>query len=103
MATIRKGFGAEIDEKVCAAFDAQMLERKGKKWEKVETSLKIWLSLPETLQAKLLTANQDNIYNVLVNGLVDAEIEAHLEALGPIKNELLRLLREAKVKASRKK
>ena len=39
---------------------------------------------------------------LVINAMLDAEIQKHLDALGPAKEEFLRLLMQAKAKASEK-
>ena len=99
----KKSFGAELAEELCDAFSEQIDKRGYKKLRAIEGALKAFMAMPKDLQVTLMSANEHNVHDLLVAGLLDAEIQVHLDKLGPAKKEFVALLKQAKGKASPKK
>jgi hypothetical protein len=99
----KKSFSVDVNDELSEKFSAQSDERGYTKYRAIEGALRAFVAMPPELQVSLMSANKKDAYTILVDGLVRAEIAAHLDRLGPAKEEFLALLRQAKAKAARKK
>jgi len=72
-----KMLGAHIDSALVDEFSNQVDERGYKSKRCLGAMVKLWLSLPEVVQAKLLNQSLDaDSFIELVQGIVDERIEA---------------------------
>lgn len=96
---------AHISSKLAEQFRKTLDEWGDKQKRVLETLVKLWLALPRELQSHLQNEKLtvEDIYDILIAGLVDNEIAKHLNELGPIKEKFLALLKRAKGKVSQKK
>ena len=95
MAMHKKSFNVDIDEKLSDEFTAQIDKRGYTKYRAIEGALRAFMALPLEIQGKLITNDIGDIYSMLVRSLVDAEIQKHLDDLGPGKEKFLALLKQA--------
>lgn len=95
MAMHQKSFNVDIDEKISDAFSAQVEQQGYVKYRAIEGALRVFMSLPLELQSQFISNDIDDVYTTLVRGLVDAEIQKHLDELGPAKEKFLALLKQA--------
>lgn len=101
---VKKSFGAEISKEVAESFADYCDQRGWTKYRCLEASLRIFLSLPIELQAKLMSDNHEDVRSILVEGLLLAETADFLRLLAPEqRKELLVEAKRAKRKVSRKK
>jgi len=98
----QKSFGVSIEEKLADEFTEWLAKHGVVKYRAIEGALRAFMVLPPELRNKLITNDVTDVYSLLVEGLVDQEIQKHLEKLGPAKNEFLRLLKQAIKKTSQK-
>ena len=104
MENAKKMFSAEISEGVADEFLRHCEQRRYLKFGAIEGALKGFMVLPPELQVAIMSADEDaDIYAILMEGLVDAEIARELDQLGPAADEFLRLLKQAKRTTSGKR
>lgn len=99
----QKNFNVNVSEELSDAFSSQVDERGYTKYRAVEGALRAFMVLPPEIQIKLIANNQNDVYTMLVRGLVDSEIAKRLEELGPAKEKFLALLTQVIGKKPRKK
>lgn len=76
-----KSFGADLPVSLCEEIDAQVDERNHKKKAVVASALRLWLSLPTEIQARLLNKSlSDDSFIELINQIVDERIASGYEA-----------------------
>jgi hypothetical protein len=71
----QKGFGVDIDAGIADKFSDQLETRGQKKFRAIEAALKLWVSLPNELQALLIDESAqdiENIYDSLTSRLREA-------------------------------
>jgi hypothetical protein len=90
-----KNVNVIIDEKLYDCFSEQISERGFTKYKAVEASLKAFMTLTPELQSQLISNPPDKAKEILIRGLVDAEIEEHLAELQIPKDKFLALLKQA--------
>jgi len=96
----QKNLNANVSSKVLDVFETQREKRGWNKYRAVEGALRVWTGLPPEIQIKIMESSPEKMYDVLVDGLLTAEIEKHLDKLGPTKKKFLALLKQAKEKPS---
>ena len=104
MENAKKMFSAEISEGIADEFLRHCENRRYLKWGAIEAALRCFMVLPPELQVAIMSAEENvNVYAILTEGLVDAEIVRELDQLGPAADEFLKLLKQAKQTTSRKR
>lgn len=98
----KKTFNVDIDDQLSEQFSNQIEERGFTKYRAIEAAIRAFLVLPSEVQVALMS-NAADAYSILLRGLVEVEIQKHLDDLGPAKEKFLALLRQAKAKGPRKK
>jgi hypothetical protein len=97
-------FGAEISDTLADEFLQHCEQKRYLKFGAIEGALRAFMALPAELQVRLMSNKfTGNIYQLLVEGLVDVELARELAKMGSDKQEFLALVRQAKAKVSRKK
>ena len=95
----QKNLNANINAEVFDAFETQKDKYGWNKYRAVEAALKAFMAMPAELQVRIISAEpSNNIYPLLIRGLVDAEIAKHLDNLGPTREKFLALLAQVKGK-----
>jgi len=84
-----------IDAALYDSFSEQTDERGQTKYRAVEGALRAFIALPAEVQTQLISDREKDTYSILVQGLVDSEIQKHLDKLGPVKEKFLALLTQA--------
>ena len=78
---IEKNLGGMMDSEVVDLFTSQVNERGHKNKRALEAAVRLWISLPEEIQARLLNKTlSENSFIELVNQIVDERIAAGHEA-----------------------
>ncbi len=90
-----KNLQAEVDAKVKDAFSKQCKQRGQVQHDAVTGALRVWLALPHAVQSELISRPPRNVYEFLIDRLVNVQISKRLDELGPLKLEFLRLLEQA--------
>jgi len=90
-----KNFNVNIDESLAEEFSIHIDARGFTKYRAVEGALRAFMALPAEVQTRLIANQNTDIYSILVRGLVDSEIQKHLDKLGPAKEKFLALLTQA--------
>jgi hypothetical protein len=103
MAMHKKTFTVDVNDDLSEAFSAQVDERGYTKYRALEGAMRAFVALPAEVQVKLMSNSMKESYDVMVRGLLEAEVSKHLDKLGPAKAKFLALLREAKAQEGRKK
>lgn len=104
MESEKRKFTVELERNLSEAFTALVDEHGWKKTRAIRGAVKAFLAFPTGLQVKIMSANNTvDVYTILVEGLLEAELAKELDKLGPDKKEFLALVRQAKAKVSRKK
>jgi len=103
MAQHKKSFNVDVDSALSDAFSAQVDERGYTKYRAIEGALRAYMAMPTELQVRLISATStDDIYTMLVELLLEAEILHRLDGLGPAKAQFLEMLSTAKARTSQK-
>jgi hypothetical protein len=95
-------FNQDVDEGLAVSFNELVDERGYTKYRAVEAAVRAFVALPPDAQA-LLMANNCKPYEIMVKSLLSAEVDKHLDELGPIRSRFLALLKQAKAQDARKK
>lgn len=91
----KKAFTVELDAKLADKF-ADFTDQRGlKKTRAIEGAVRVFMVLSPELQAQLIANNVSDVYAMLVQGLVETEIQKHINELGPAKENFLALLKQA--------
>jgi len=100
----QKNFNVNVNVEVADEFSEQTEQRGYTKYRAVEGALRAFIAMPAELQVRLISAgSQDEVYQLLIENLLKAEISKHLEKLGPTRAKFLALLKQAKDSSSQKK
>ncbi len=103
MAMYKKPFTVDVDTELSEKFSLQVDERAYTKYRAVEGAIRAFMALEPKLQVQLMNNKIEDVYAMLVRGLVETEIRKHLDELGPAKEKFLALLKQAKEKKSPKR
>ena len=99
----QKNFNVNLDADLADSFAEQTDSRGYTKYKALEGAVKAYMALAPELQVRLISCKTGEAYQILIDGLLDAEILKHLEKLGPTREKFLALLKQAKAQSSRKK
>ena len=100
---IVKNFNVNLGEKLADEFSAQISERGFTKYKAVEGALKAFMVLPPEIQSQLISNPLNKTKEILIRGLVEKEIQQHLDELQIPKDKFLALLKQAVQPKSQKK
>ncbi|MHC4207359.1 MAG: hypothetical protein ACYSTT_22110 [Planctomycetota bacterium] len=103
MAMHKKTFTVDVDDDLSEAFSAQVDERGYTKYRAIEGAMRAFVALPPEVQVSLMSNKIDDTYGVIVRSLLEKEVLAHLDTLGPTKAKFLAMLKQAKAQEGRKK
>jgi len=99
-----KNLQAEVDSDVKSDLKRQVGSRKQVQNDAVTGALRVWLSLPIEIQAKVLSSPPKDMYEYLTKALLDAETLKLLAQLSlQERRDLFEKARKTAAKASRKK
>jgi len=97
-------FTVDLEMPLAESFGSLVDIHGWKKVRAVRAAMRGFLAMPVDVQVKLMASNNTtDVYRLLIEGLLEAEIAKELQKLGPDKKEFLDLVRQAKAKISRKK
>ena len=99
----KRAFTVELDVELADSFTDFVDNRGLKKTRAIAGAVRAFMALPSELQTQLIANNACDVYTMLVRGLVESEIQKHLDDLGPAKEKFLALLKQAKATKPRKK
>ena len=78
-----KDFYAEVESVVANALKGQCKKRGQIKQDAVTAAIRVWLALPRDIQAELIDEPPVNVYEFLVERLLDAATIGFLRTLPP--------------------
>jgi hypothetical protein len=100
----KRKFTVELEGNLATAFSEVVVNHGWLKTRAVRGAVKVFLALPTDLQVKVMALNNNgDVYQILIEGLLDVELEKELDALGPEKAAFLAAVKQARAKVSRKK
>ena len=99
----RKSFAVDVSEELPEQFSEQADSFGYTKYRAIEGALRAWMALPPDLQVKLMSNSTPDVRQSITESLLGLAIQAHLDELGPAKEEFLALLKQAKEQAAQKK
>lgn len=99
-----KSLGAFMASSVVDAFTEQVDNRGQKKKRSLEAAVRLWVALPQDLQAEFLSQETDaETWQSLVKAIVNQQLQAQLETLTPgQKGQVARDIKATKRKIGRK-
>ena len=99
----KKSFNVDVAEELSDLFSVQIGQRGYAKYRAIEAALRAFMALPAAVQVQLMNIETKDVYTLLVNGLVNAEVTRSLASLSSGQKALiLEAVKSIKLKGSGK-